>query len=65
MSVVSESEKRPAEGGNGGGGGKRPLREGSKENSKSVNGTGGWFGFGFGFEDMTDGRVDGMKRRRA
>jgi hypothetical protein len=41
MSVVSESEKRPAEGGNGGGGGKRPPREGSKENSKSVKGTGG------------------------
>jgi len=37
-SVVSESEKRPAEGGKGGGGGKR---EGSKEKSKSVNGAGG------------------------
>jgi hypothetical protein len=43
-SVVSEGEKRSAEEGRGGGFGKRFEREGSKENSKSAKGTGGWSG---------------------
>jgi len=41
-SVVSAGEKRSAEGGRGGGFGKRFEREGSKVNSKSEKGTGGW-----------------------
>ena len=43
-SVVSAGEKRSAEEGRGGGFGKRFEREGSKENSKSAKGTGGWRG---------------------
>jgi hypothetical protein len=56
--VVSAEEKRSAEEGSGGGLGKRLESAGSKVNSKSEKGTGGWSGGGLAM-------VAGMKSLRA
>jgi hypothetical protein len=59
--VVSDGEKRSADEGKGGGWGKMAERAGSKEKSKSANGTGVW-GVVEVEEDMEWTEVKGASR---